>query len=92
MLDSLMTVPQPEQTLVPPSSTICGAGQPGLGQFEVFGCVVGLGAWGREIDCGRLIGVELGGLRLASRPTGRRGGGTGRAPDLGADIAIKACS
>lgn len=94
MLFSLMTVPQPVQTFTPPSSTICGAGHPGFGQLDVLGCVVGRGGCGRPIAVGRLIGVELGGFRLASRPTGGRGprGGIGRAPDLGADILIEAKS
>jgi hypothetical protein len=36
-----MTVPQPVQTFMPPSSTICGAGHPGFGQLDVFGCACG---------------------------------------------------
>lgn len=66
---------------------MCGAGQPGFGQVEVLGCVVGLAGWGRAIGCGRLMGVGLVGLRLARRPTGgalepARAGIGGRMPGL----------
>lgn len=67
---SLITVPHPEHTFCPSSSTICGAGHPGFGQVEVLGCVVGLGGWGRAIGCGRRMGVGFGAFRLARRPTG----------------------
>ena len=71
MLASLMTVPQPEHTFWPSSSTMLGDGQLGFGQVAVLGCVVGLG-WG----CGRGLGVGFGCLRVANRSTG------GLGPDL----------
>src|SRR5436190_24238591 len=70
MLASLTTVPQPEHTFWPSSSTMLGAGQLGFGQVAVLGWVVGLGC-----GCGRWMGIGIGCLRLANRSTGGLGPG-----------------